>query len=187
MSRIPELSRDELDADGQQLYDQILDARGSIADPFRVWLHSPEFTRRATQLGEFLRYHTSLSSRLSELVILITARCQNSEVEWAIHEPPARKAGLSGAVIEDLQADQRPVFSEPVEQAIYEFCVQLHRTHTADEPTLRQLIQGLGNKAAVEVIGLCGYYTMVAMTLNAFSVGTDAAPENQNTKHRDPP
>jgi 4-carboxymuconolactone decarboxylase len=77
MSRIPELSRDELDADGQQLYDEILAVRGSIAGPFRVWLYSPEFTRRATQLGEFLRYHTSLSPRLSELVILTTARRQN--------------------------------------------------------------------------------------------------------------
>jgi 4-carboxymuconolactone decarboxylase len=93
MSRIPELGRDELDAEGQQLYDQILAARGSIAGPFRVWLYSPEFTRRATQLGEFLRYHTSLSPRLSELVILITARRQASEVEWAIHKPLARKAG----------------------------------------------------------------------------------------------
>jgi 4-carboxymuconolactone decarboxylase len=80
------LSRDELDADGRQLYDEILAARGSIAGPFRVWLHSPEFTRRATQLGEFLRYRTSLPPRLSELVILITARCNASDTEWAIHE-----------------------------------------------------------------------------------------------------
>ena len=41
MSRIPELSREGLDAEGQQLYDQILAARGSIAGPFRVWLYSP--------------------------------------------------------------------------------------------------------------------------------------------------
>jgi 4-carboxymuconolactone decarboxylase len=174
MSRIPGLSRDELDADGQQLYDQILAARGSIAGPFRVWLHSPEFTRRATQLGEFLRYHTSLSPRLSELVTLITARCQACEVEWAIHEPLARKAGLPDEVIEALQADRRPVFAEPAEEAIYDFCQQLHRTHTAEESTLRRLIEALGNKAAIEVTGLCGYYTMVAMTLNAFGIGARA-------------
>jgi 4-carboxymuconolactone decarboxylase len=75
MSRIPQLSRDQLNAEGQQLYDEILAARGSIAGPFRIWLYSPEFARRATQLGEFLRYHTSLSPRLSELIILITAQC----------------------------------------------------------------------------------------------------------------
>jgi 4-carboxymuconolactone decarboxylase len=174
MSRIPELGRDELDAEGQQLYDQILAARGSIAGPFRVWLYSPEFTRRATQLGEFLRYHTSLSPRLSELVILITARRQASEVEWAIHEPLARKAGLPDDLIEALQADRRPAFAEPEEEALYDFCQQLHRTHTVEEATLRRLTRALGNKAAIEVTGLCGYYTMVAMTLNAFGIGAGA-------------
>ena len=186
MSRIAELTRDELDADGQQLYDEILAARGSIAGPFRVWLYSPEFTRRATQLGEFLRYHTSLSPRLSELVILITARCQQSAIEWNIHDPLARKAGLPADIIEALQADRRPAFTEPAEEAIYGYCQQLHRTHTADQLTLQRLITSLGNKAAVEVTGLCGYYTMVAMTLNAFGIGTDAAPENPTTKHPDP-
>ena len=180
MSRIPELSRDELNADGQQLYDEILGARGSIAGPFRVWLHSPEFTRKATQLGEFLRYHTSLSPRLSELVILITARCQQCEAEWAIHEPLARKAGLPADIIEALQADRHPAFTEHAEEAIYDFCQQLHCTHTADKATLNRVLSLLGDKAAVEITGLCGYYTMVAMTLNAFGIGTDAEARKPN-------
>ena len=184
MSRIPELSRDQLDAEGKQLYDEILAARGSIAGPFRVWLHSPEFTRRATRLGEFLRYHTSLPPRLSELVILTTARRQKSEAEWAIHEPLARKAGLPGEVIEALQSDQRPTFTEAAEEAIYDYCEQLHRTHSVDESTLQRLLSLVGNKAAIEITGLCGYYTMVAMTLNAFGIGTDTAPKNQTTKHQ---
>lgn len=181
MSRVAELRRDELDADGQGLYDEILAARGSIAGPFRVWLHSPEFTRRATQLGEFLRYHTSLPPRLSELVILITGHLQHSPVEWAIHEPLARQAGLSGEIIEALQADRRPVFTDPAEEAIYDFSTQLHQTHTADEAALQRLIQTLGSRAAVEVTGLCGYYTMVAMTLNAFAIGIeDRSAANSN-------
>jgi len=42
------------------------------------------------------------------------------------------------------------------------------------------LIETLAKKAVVEVTGLCGYYTMVAMTLNAFSVGTDADAQSAN-------
>ena len=173
MSRNPELSRDDLDADGQQLYDEILAARGSIAGPFRVWLHSPEFTRRATQLGEFLRYHTSLSPRLSELVILITARQQQCPAEWAIHESLAHKAGLASEIIEALASDRRPTFTEPAEEALYDFCTQLHQTHTSSAAALQHLLETLGTAAAVEVTGLCGYYTMVAMTLNAFAISAD--------------
>jgi 4-carboxymuconolactone decarboxylase len=153
MSRIPELQREELDAEGQRLYDEILTARGSTAGPFRVWLHSPEFVRRATQLGEFLRYHTDLLPRLSELIILITARLQESDVEWAIHEPLAPKAGLRDDVIEALRNRGRPTFDSDEERAIYDYSEQLHRTHTIDEETLHQLIEALGKKAAVEVIG----------------------------------
>ena len=178
MSRIPELARDELDASAQQTYDEIFAARGSMAGPFGVWMHSPEFTRRATQLGEFLRYHTGLAPRLSELVILITARCQQSEVEWSIHEPLARKAGLTAEVIEALRTDATPDFSAPDEQAIYAFCTQLHQTHRVEEKVFQQLVQVLGSKAAVEITGLCGYYTMVAMTLNAFQV--DAESESRD-------
>jgi 4-carboxymuconolactone decarboxylase len=179
MSRIPQLSRDQLNAEGQQLYDEILAARGSIAGPFRIWLYSPVFARRATQLGEFLRYHTSLSPRLSELIILITAQCQESNVEWAIHEPLARKAGLDSVIIDALQANRRPVFTEAAEAAIYDFCQQLHRTPSADESTLRRLISLVGNKAAIEITGLCGYYTMVAMTLNAFGIGTNTETQQK--------
>ena len=174
MSRIPEINSANLDADGQALYDEILRARGSIAGPFRVWLYSPEFTRRATRLGEFLRYHTSLPPRLSELVILSTARMQKSEVLWAIHEPLAREAGLPENVIEALRTDEKASFASAEEEAIYDYCEQLHRMHTADEATFRRLVDAFGNRAAVEITGITGYYTMVAMTLNAFRVGHSA-------------
>ena len=73
--------------------------------------------------------------------------------------------------------DCRPTFTEAAEEAIYDYCEQLHRTHSADESTLQRLLSLVGNKAAIEITGLCGYYTMVAMTLNAFGIGTDAAPK----------
>lgn len=177
MSRIKELLRDELNASAQQTYDEIFAARGSMAGPFGIWMHSPEFTRRATQLGEFLRYQTSLAPKLSELVILVTARCQQSEVEWAIHEPLARKAGLADEVIEALRTDATPHFTDAQEQAIYEYCTELHQTHRVQEATFQQLVRVLDNKAAVEITGLCGYYTMVAMTLNAFQIGVDKGDE----------
>jgi 4-carboxymuconolactone decarboxylase len=64
------------------------------------------------------------------------------------------------------------------EKQFYDYCEQLHRAHNADESTLKRLLSLVGNKAAIEITGLCGYYTMVAMTLNAFGIGTDAAPKN---------
>ena len=171
MSRIPEVSRAELDEEGRRLYDEIRAARGSMAGPFGVWFHSPEFTRRATRLGKYLRYQTILPPHLSEMVILITSRLTRCPVEWAIHEPLARGAGLDDQVIRALSEDCQPSFTDPAIEAVYHFSVQLHRDHTVEEMVLRNLVQALGSRAAVEVTGLCGYYTMVGMTLNAFDIG----------------
>lgn len=174
MSRMAEKRREDLDAEGQRTYDEILAARGSMAGPFGAWLHSPEFTRKATQLGEFLRYHTSLPPRVSELVILITARQLQSAGEWEVHEPLARKAGLPVEIISALAADVRPAFAEDREAILYDFCVQLHRDHSADEDTVRKVTAAFGEKAMIEIIGLCGYYTMVAITLNALAISPGA-------------
>jgi 4-carboxymuconolactone decarboxylase len=124
-------------------------------------------------LGEFLRYQTSLARRSSELVILITSREKQCPTIWVIHEPLAREAGVPYEIIEALQSDRRPPFNDPTEAALYELCTQLHRTHTAEGAAVQKLVSAIGSKAAVEVIGLCGYYTMVAMTLNAFAIDSD--------------
>lgn len=170
MSRVPQIEREQLNDEGQRLYDEIVSARGNIAGPFRVWLHSPEFTRHATRLGEFLRYRTSLPPCLTELVILVAANATNCQVIRDIHAPIARDAGLSEDTIANIDAGRPLENDDPVEEAVRDFCMQLHRNRTADAAIVDRVVELLGASAAVEVTALCGYYTMVAMTLNAFDV-----------------
>ena len=171
MPRLPALNRDELPASAQAVFDEILASRkGNLAGPFQVWLHSPEFAKRAAHLGEFARYLTSLPLRQSELAILTTARGQNCPAEWAIHAPIARQAGLEEAIIEALSIDARPVFADPADEALYNFCAELHATKTVCAATLERVVSHFGAPTAVELTGLCGYYTLVAMTLNVFDV-----------------
>ena len=88
-TRIRQLEREDLDEQQTRIHDAILESRGDINGPFRVWLNSPEFADRAQQLGELLRYHTKLDKRLTELAILITARSWDCQLEWTLHEPLA--------------------------------------------------------------------------------------------------
>ena len=93
MSRIPELERYRLSPEQTKVYDAILASRGSLHGPFRVWLHSPELAQRAQQLGEHVRFRTTLPDRIRELAILVTARFWDAQIEWSIHEPEGREAG----------------------------------------------------------------------------------------------
>lgn len=170
MSRIPQIAPEHLSSEERRIHDDIVAVRGSIAGPFRIWLHSPEFTCHATKLGEFLRYRTSLPARLSELVILLVASATRCRTIHRIHAPLARDAGLPEDTIAAIEAGRPFLAPDPVEAAIREYCTQLLRDRTADAESVDHIVTLLGPKAVVEITGLCGYYTMVAMTLNAFDV-----------------
>jgi 4-carboxymuconolactone decarboxylase len=172
MSRLPQLATEELSEEARAVQEAILRSRGSLAGPFAAWLQSPTVADRAQALGEVVRYHTSLPPRLSELAILITARYHACQLEWAIHEPIARRAGLSVAVVDALQQDEPPPFTAEDEAALYDYCRELLETKFVSDATYQAANDAFGPQAVVEITVLLGYYTLVAYTLNAFQITT---------------
>eukprot|EP00514_Thraustochytrium_sp_LLF1b_P010255 CAMPEP_0184547022 /NCGR_PEP_ID=MMETSP0199_2-20130426/5312_1 /TAXON_ID=1112570 /ORGANISM="Thraustochytrium sp., Strain LLF1b" /LENGTH=174 /DNA_ID=CAMNT_0026941469 /DNA_START=31 /DNA_END=551 /DNA_ORIENTATION=+ len=94
----------ELDASQQQVLDEIQRTRSTgLKGPFGPWLANPALAQAAQTLGRIVRYETSLPLDESELLILTTAKHHRSKTEWAIHEPEARLAGLTGTWIENIE------------------------------------------------------------------------------------
>ncbi len=91
MPRIPLLPVENLTPEQRRVYDAIkLSSRdGRVGAPYQLALHRPEFLEKWQQLGELLRYGSSLPPRLSELAILVTARHWDCQYVWHAHEPPA--------------------------------------------------------------------------------------------------
>lgn len=169
-SRVRQLERDDLPDEGKAVYDAIAESRGSVAGPFGVWLHSPEFADRAQRVGELVRYNTQLEKRLSELAILVTARAWDCQLEWTLHEPFAAEAGLTPELIEAIRLGQYPEFERDDEQTIYDYVAELVYNRFVQERTFATARDLLGDRGLVELTGLVGYYSMTAMTLNAFQV-----------------
>ncbi|RYC30273.1 carboxymuconolactone decarboxylase family protein [Lichenibacterium minor] len=155
--------------------------RGRVPAPLRAWLHSPELGDRAQRLGEFLRYDTSLGPRLSELAILVTARAWTSHYEWFAHKREALKAGIDPAVIAAIAERRPPDLSDAASRAVYDYAIMLHRDHGVSDQVHAAAVAALGEAGTVELVGLLGYYTLVAMTLNAFGIGL---PDGETTELR---
>ena len=170
MGRLPELDEAELTAEQRRVYEAVLASRGSLYGPFRTWLQSPEFGQRAQHLGEFVRYHTSIGPRLSELAILVTVRHQNCQLAWSIHEEIALEQGLDPAVIDAVRSRRRPAFDRPDEAAVHDFVDELLRQRVVADPTFEVARRHLEARGVVELVGIVGYYCMTTMTLNAFEV-----------------
>ncbi len=154
--RLKLLSPGEMNEDQKQTYDEsIAGKRGTAPPPMMAWLNSPEMARHATRLGAFLRFDTVFPAKLSEIAILVTARHWTSHYEWYAHKRLALKGGMDPQIIEDGQM-------------IYDVAKSLHEGHGLSKALYDDAVKILGERGLVEIIGLCGYYTMVSMTLNTF-------------------
>jgi 4-carboxymuconolactone decarboxylase len=145
--------------------------RGRVPAPMIAWLKNPELARRGQKLGELLRFQTSLEPRLSELAILVTARFWTSHYEWTAHKREGLKAGMDPAVIAAIAAREPPPLRDDAERAVFDVATSLFEARRVPDPLYRRGVAVLGERGMVELVGICGYYSLVAMTLNTFELG----------------
>jgi len=169
MARIKLLnSREGLSAEQLAVFDAVVSGpRGKIQGPLMAALHNPDLADKWQKLGAALRYETSLSPRLSELVILVTAKAWACQLEWYLHAEYASAAGLEQKYIDAVKCGDRAALTEPDLQIIYDYCEELHRRKRVSAAIYARALERFGTKGVVEMTALSGYYTMVAMTLNA--------------------
>ncbi len=171
MPRISLPTPETMDADQKRVYDKIISGRrGRIQGPLRAALHSAELADRWQALGELLRYNTRLTPRQSELAILVTGRACRSPFEWYAHRSEAEKVGIEPQIIEAILAETTPPGLCADDAVIVQVAAELNRINSITDATYANALARLGERRLVELTALVGYYTMVAMTLNAHEI-----------------
>jgi 4-carboxymuconolactone decarboxylase len=173
--RLPPLPIEQLSPE-QRLVAQSIEAgpRRSLGGPFHAWLRSPVLADRLQKVGEYVRFDNILPRRLSEFAILITARHWTAQFEWYAHHPLALAAGLDPAIAAAVALNQAPEPLQDDERALYGFATELHRTGRVGDAAYAEALARLGEQGVVELIAICGYYSLVAMTLNVAEVALPA-------------
>lgn len=175
--RYRELSPSELNPAQRRVHDQIVSGkRGRFGGPFQPLIRAPEICALASQLGEHLRWGTSLPDRLSELAIIATARFWRAQYEWYAHAPLAVKAGVPAAAVEAIRTGGAPHFAAADEALVHRLCGEIFRTQRLSDDSFEAAIAAFGEQGLVELISLIGYYTLIGNTLNVFQV---ALPEGE--------
>lgn len=173
--RLPPIDPTALTPAQQAAYDGIAGgARGAVRGPFLALLHSPELARRVEQVGVHVRYQCAVPVRLRELAILVVAQFWRADYEWFAHAPLAEKQGLPRETLEAFGAGGSPEWPTVEDTLLVEFCSQLLRTRRVDELTYARMLDLLGTEGITDLVGLVGYYTLLALTLNAHEVGVPA-------------
>lgn len=178
--RLGPLAPEQMSPAQQAVAQAVIDGpRGALYGPFVPLLRSPELMECAQRMGEYLRYRSAIGTRLSELAILVTARQWDQQVEWAIHAPIAAQCGIGAAVIDAIAQRRRPQGMDEQDAAVHDFCVELHQHKRVSDTTYARTLALFGEKGVVDLMGINGYYTFLAMVMNAAQTpapGSPAAP-----------
>ena len=169
--RLPDLDLNNFTDKQKQVYKDIENGpRGRVAGPLRIWMRNPELAENAQALGQYVRFDSSLSPKLSELSILITARYWSAQFEWVHHVPSAREAQISEDIISAISYAKKPIFSNASMQTVFDYCAELHRDKEISDDTYKSAISKLGTAGVIDLTAICGYYTLISMTIKAFRI-----------------
>ena len=165
--RFKPLTYDQLTPEQKTMADHLLSGeRGGMNGPFNVTLRSPEVGDQAQKLGALLRFHTTLPNRLNEMAILMTARFWNAQYEWTAHKRAALKAGLSPTIVDAIATGKRPAPMQADEEALYNFAHDLLETRQVSDASFKAAVEKFGERGAVDLTGVMGYYCFVSMMLD---------------------
>jgi len=166
-TRLPEIPVDQYTAEQKKAAQEFEAARKKAPwGPFAMLIYSPELMNNARAMGDYLRYNSAFDSAVSEFAILITAREWSQDYEWSVHYPIAIKAGLKPEIAQALKEGRRPEGMSEEQTIVYDFTIELQRYKQVSDVTFAKTEKRFGKKGAIDLAGIAGYYTFLAMEMN---------------------
>ena len=165
--RMPPIAPDELtEAQKKAVADIAAGPRGELPRPFVAFLRSPGLMEPVQKIGEYLRYGCKLERRIMEFATLIAARAWTQQYEWQAHHGLAIKAGLKPEIAQAVAEGRRPAGMAADEEAVYELLTEVLRNQCVSDATYARAVALFGESGVVDLVGLAGYYVLLAMVMN---------------------
>ena len=165
--RMPPIPADKMTEAQKKAAAEFAAARNSApTGPFAVLLRVPELMDLGFRWRQHVQSRSALDQRLTEFVILMTARHWTQQYEWNAHHPAAIKAGLKPEIIAAVAEGRRPEHMAEDEAILYDLCMELQRHHSVSDATYARALAKFGEAGIVEATSMAGYYTLLAMVMN---------------------
>ena len=177
MARVPLiLSKDQVAPEHYPIVDSIVGSRGALHGPFSVFLHSPEIAGRVAHLGALVRFEGSLDMRVRVLAAMVVAREFEAEYVWGAQTGGARRQKVPETTITAIR--ENILDGVPPEDAmIIEYTRTLLRKHRIPAAMDKTMRDRFGNDQMIQLTGAIGYYSLLAMTVNACELEAAAGAE----------
>ena len=142
---------------------------GSGNGAYAIWLRTPEIAERALQYEQVLYSNLAVPLPFIELVVLVAARFWTADTLWTAHRDRALDTGLSADVIAAIAEHRTPRGASADEALVHAFASELLTQGRVGDDTFALAVARFGYQTVVELVGVAGFYSMVALTFNAFA------------------
>jgi 4-carboxymuconolactone decarboxylase len=167
MARLEAITkREQVPAEHQPVFDEVVKSRGSVHGPFTMLLHCPPLAKHFVDIGGYIRFGGQLDHRVRVLAALTVAREFEAMYIWGAQTGQARKRNVPESTIAAIRDGQSQTLP-PEDAQIVDFTRELIRRHRVGEATMNALLERFGKAQVVELTATVGYYSMLAMTANA--------------------
>ena len=173
--RYAEIPYDQMTQEQQEGYRSLIETRGQVGGPSKIWVHNPKLAKATGPLGA--HFHPggySLSEREREIAVCIINSKWHSAYPTNAHERRGKEVGLPADKVEALISGLPTSFSDTREQVVYEIAMTLANSRWVPQGLYDRAVKALGHVGITDVITLMGYYTSVSMTLAFYDVPAGA-------------
>jgi 4-carboxymuconolactone decarboxylase len=157
MARLPPVTRERVREDLRPIFDEVSSGPGGVGTgPMSVLKYSPEMSRRAIPLFNYVRNESSLPQKVRELAMLTTARAKNCPYIWNAHVALGRQAGLSDALLNALRDRQQLPPMSVEEAVVINLGMEFFQTNRVNQDTFDLALGQFGPQGLVELTTLMG-------------------------------
>ena len=171
-NRLPLPRREDLDERTRPIFDRLADAGGGslagLQGPGGIRLHSPRVAVPLHEANQYLRTEADFEPAVRELAILVTARENDCQFEWAAHEPAAITVGLDAEVIEAIRNRFDTKELGETEAVVINLGREIFSAHRVSPETFARALRLFGPRGLVDLVSLMGQYAATAAVLIAF-------------------
>jgi 4-carboxymuconolactone decarboxylase len=168
MTRIPDLDQSRLSADDRQ-------ALAALPDLalFRMLAHAPAVIRPWLALGGALLASLELPPRRRELAIMTVAHVSRCRYEWVQHEAIAAASGVTAEEIAAIAHDAAEGLLDPADAAVTRLAAEAVSNVEVSGQTIAETRAALGDRQAVELLCLVGFYVATAIVARSTDIDID--------------
>lgn len=177
MTRMPALSREEMDTEGQKVHDRVVGSTGRVGHgPAILYAYSPAVWRLHNESSRHL-VECALTNRQVRIVSLMTVRHWNAAYPWSAQATTALKTGLEPEIVEAINDGRRPDFADATDAAVFDAAKELLATGNLSDAAYKAAEAALGYRRLADLVGTIGHFTTTAMSANvAGCTPADDAP-----------